>query len=164
MRMRLMSRSCLWAIVALLAFLALPTAHAQPATRQISYNGVTFTYDTSLATSVVTRVVPEQIAGPNGEGWWTSHPEHLEFIFKGSNAPGGTGWDPTIYVFPVRSSYTYLNPGEKHDLWLGMMSATRDLVEQKRILDPYHNLQIQQSGGGSVEEIPFLGSPGAGTR
>ena len=156
MRMRLMSLSCLWAIVALLAFIALPTAHAQPATNQVNYNGVTFSYDTSLATSVITRIVPEQIAGPNGEAWWTSHPEHLEFIFKGYNAPGDTGWDPAIYVFPVKGSYAYLNPDQKQDLWLDTMSATRDLVTQKRMLDPYHNLQIEQSGGGAVEAIPFL--------
>jgi hypothetical protein len=134
----------------------LSAAHAQSASlKRVSFHGITFSYDASLAGSVTAEIVPEQMADPSGTGSWMSHPEHIVFTFNGYAAPAHRYWEPAIYVFPIKSDYRYLNPGETHDVWLDTMDATRSLVAQKRQLDPYRYAEVATSGG-MIEQIPFL--------
>src|SRR4051812_22363623 len=97
-------------LLALLATMVSPSAWASTAigpdadtraqsSKQVSYKGVSFTYDGSLASSVLARTVPEQKEGPDVP-YWMAGPEHLKFEFKGFTR---SGFDPAVYVFPVRS-------------------------------------------------------------
>ncbi len=152
MHTRPTSLICFLVSIAILMLAFIPTAPAQAATKkQVNYNGVTFSYDTSLAGSVTAETVPEQIADPNTSGWWESHPEYIKFTFSGFPT-SNRYWEPAVYVFPIKSSYQYLNPGQDHDLWRGMMDSTQTIVSQKHKLDPYGYATVSSP----IEQVPFL--------
>jgi hypothetical protein len=117
------------------------TAHA-------SYAGISFEYDTSLASAVTARTIPAERAGPQTPSWLL-HPEYVEFEFTGYPAVGD--WEPTISIYPVKSSYRELYlPEEPVDFWANGVDALRSLLRQKpdlgRSVDP-------RSGN---QALPFL--------
>jgi hypothetical protein len=139
--------------ICFLALLSSTPAHAATK-KQVSYNGVSFSYDASLASSVTAETVPEQIGDRTGSGWWLTHPQHVKFTFNNFAATNPI-WEPTIYIYPIKSSYQYLTPGWNNDLWLDAMNSTHSLVAQKQQLDPYRYADVANSGG-APKTIPFL--------
>ncbi len=121
--------------------------------RYVSFEGVSFIYDGLLARDVIATSVSERRAAPD-EASWTAYPQHtlFEFInFRGSSA---TSLNPAIYIFPVRSSYTSLTPGETTDLWLPGISALRSILASR----PDLRSAIEQSmpSNGSPPDLPYL--------
>src|SRR5437868_11174998 len=117
-------------LVAILAFFSPSSSSADTvqaaSQKHVSYNGISFDYDASLAANVTVQTVPEQRAGPD-TAWWMAHPEYTLFKFSGFPATGI--WDPAISVFPVKSSYKYLNPpDEPVDIWRNGVDALRSLL------------------------------------
>jgi hypothetical protein len=115
----------------------------------VSYEGVCFTYNASLASSVVAETVPEQKEGPDVP-YWMAGPEHLKFEFKGFTR---AGVDPAIFVFPVRSKYVDLDPNDTHatDTWLNGVNHLRDVLSKKTALP-----RPSWREGSSVGSAPFL--------
>src|SRR5438477_1490156 len=98
-------------------------------TRRVSFNGISFTYDNSLASDVATSVVPEDKGDANSACWYT-HPDETVFEFKDFAYSTGRAW-ASIYVFPVNSDYRCLNPSETIDYWGREVAALRDLLARR---------------------------------
>jgi hypothetical protein len=79
-----------------------PPTEAAPDTGGMSgvnYEGIAFTYPSSLATEVRAETVPrEEVAGD--APFWASAPEHVTFTFEGYPADDPIH-TPTIYVYPA---------------------------------------------------------------
>jgi hypothetical protein len=71
----------------------------------VSYQGVSFSYDDNLATSVTPEMVPEQVDAAV-EPWNT--PEYVQFTFNGYPLPDAFH-TPRIMVFPT-DAYNAINP------------------------------------------------------
>lgn len=142
MRIRIMGIAGLLGIALLAApQIGSPGASAQSqgttgAKKQVSYNGVSFTYDTSLAGSVSASTQPAFIIKEDS-GYWLAHPEQVTFEFKNFAYATSQMASATIYVFPIKSSYRYLNPAEPQDLWLPRIDQLRTLLSQRpKLTDP----------------------------
>jgi LPXTG-motif cell wall-anchored protein len=98
--------------------------------RDVSFNGVTFTYDASLAGSVVPKLVPETIATPN-MAYWMAQPQHIEFNFTDFHGSNTQPLPSTIYVFPVRSDYRSLTPGDNRDFWLQTVQTLHGILSSQ---------------------------------
>ena len=74
-----------------------PGSAAAQGVGQATYDGVTFNYDTSLATNVRGQTVGSNV----GQGGLISEarPEHISFTFDGYSTPGV--WTPQIRVIPL---------------------------------------------------------------
>src|SRR5436309_2809538 len=103
-------------LTAFLASAAIPSAAAPlgraagsqaQSTRQVSYNGIRFTYGSSLASQVVAGVVTEQ-KGDSNSAFWETHPDETVFAFRDFTYSTSTMMPATIYVFPAKSDYAYL--------------------------------------------------------
>jgi hypothetical protein len=105
-----------------------PTPAFEP---DISFQGVSFSYDDSLATSVTPETVPEE-AEAGIDSWNT--PDYIQFIFNGYPLPDAFH-TPRIMVFPV-DAYNAINP------------TAGDSIYQLN--------QLLQSQPENPEEIPFL--------
>ncbi len=144
MEVRSISFAGVLAIVALLLFpwdgsAVLSAAHqlsspqqAQGVKKQVSYNGISFAYDPSLARGVTAHTLPE-LKGDANSADWEIHPEEVTFEFRDFAFATTQIAPATIYVFPVKSSYRILNPQDPHsqDLWLHEVSTLRALVTQR---------------------------------
>lgn len=129
MRIRLLGQLVLASAVVLMALAGSRMGIAQAdAKRYVSYGGVSFTYDGSLATNVVGQTVAEGKVGPEGF-WWEAMPRLTMFEFRGF--AGVSVLKPAIYVIPVRSSYKSLYPGQNIDPWASGISDMRTLLTQK---------------------------------
>jgi hypothetical protein len=79
--------------------MTLPTATPEPTTTpapDVSYEGVSFSYDPSLAADVTAQTIPavdEMEGGPTGPV-----PQHIQFTFEGYPLPDGSA---TLFVYPV---------------------------------------------------------------
>jgi hypothetical protein len=150
MKSRLLALCGLTLLFASLALTGIgATASPVGTTKQVSYEGISFAYDSSLVTSVVARTVPELSSAPNVPDW-TTHPEYVKFEFKDFARPG---FDPAIFVFPVLSKYVELDPSDPHatDPWLNGVNALRDILAQKPIWP-----QAQWLPGSALYSAPFL--------
>ena len=105
-----------------------PTPAIEP---DISFQGVSFSYDDSLATSISPETVPEE-AEAGIDSWNT--PNHIQFIFNGYPLPD-TFHTPRIMVFPV-DAYNAINP------------TAGEIIYQLQ--------QLLQSQPENPEDIPFL--------
>lgn len=75
-------------------------ASAAGGTSGVNYEGIAFTYPSSLAADVLAETVPrEQVEGDEGP-FWASAPEHVMFTFEGY-AVDGSIHTPAIYVYPA---------------------------------------------------------------
>jgi hypothetical protein len=97
----------------------------------ISYQGISFSYDDTLAASVTPETVPAQ-EDAEVEPW--NIPEYVEFTFSGYILPN-TFHTPRIMVFSV-DAYNAINP------------TAGDIIYQLQ--------QLLQSQPENPEEIPFL--------
>lgn len=96
------------------------------AQKQVSFIGVSFSYSSSLGAGVTTRVEPEL-----KNNSWLSHPEQVVFEFQGFHSLAQDTVTPTIYVFPVKSSYKYLYPDESVDFWLNGVKGLQAALSHK---------------------------------
>jgi hypothetical protein len=119
------------------------------AAKHASYQGISFDYDAALAASVTAQTVPEQRGDANTASWLT-HPEHVVFTFNGFQATNRMELGPAIYVFPVKSSYRYLNPDDPTDFWLNGIRALESLLARRPDLSKPSDRQHQSFA------IPFL--------
>jgi hypothetical protein len=79
---------------------AVPAKPTQTPTPDVSFNGITFSYDHSLASGVKPTIVPAN--PPTSDGpWWGSNPEYVQFDFEGYILQD-TFHKPQIMVFPVK--------------------------------------------------------------
>jgi hypothetical protein len=131
-------------------------ASASPSrsSKPVSYNGISFSYDSSLAREVAAGVVPEQ-KGDSNTPYWTTHPDEVIFEFKDFAYSTGEMMPARIYVFPVSSDYRYLNPSETIDFWGREVASLRSLLAQRPKLTGLTTAQ-----GESL--IPFLPPINAG--
>ncbi len=102
-----------------------------PPEPDVSFQGISFSYDDTLATSVAPEIVPEQMDAAI-ESWNT--PVHTQFTFNGYPLPD-TFHTPRIMVFPA-DAYNAVNP------------TAGDIIYQLN--------QLLQSQPENPEEIPFL--------
>jgi hypothetical protein len=98
--------------------------------RSVDFGGVSFNYDASLAGGVEAKLVPETIEGGNTP-FWMAMPQHIEFTFTGLRGSSDRTMQPTIYVFPVLSDYTYLVPDVSHDVWLPSITQLQNLISNQ---------------------------------
>jgi hypothetical protein len=144
MRIRVPALLCSIVLLSLVLASFGPPARAQTGTkRQVSYQGVSFTYDTSLAAQLFPRTLPVRVAEPN-ESLWSAHPELILFDFTGSGL--GLDLNPLILIFPVRESYSSLDPDDPADPWGIKGSTLPTLIAQKPDL---HSPNIQRT-------LPYL--------
>jgi putative hemolysin len=64
----------------------------------VAYDGISFSYDDSLAAGVTPEIVPA--VGPEGVGFWEVAPEHIRFSFDGY-VLSETFHEPRLLVYPV---------------------------------------------------------------
>src|SRR4051794_8082117 len=114
----------LFAAIVLLLFPSVaPVSHAQQDVKHdADFAGITFTFGDSIASGVQGQVVPEQRSGPEA-AFWMAHPQYAMFKLTGYKA--AQSFEPVLYVFPVKSSYMYLYPGEVRDFWLDSVNDLR---------------------------------------
>ena len=77
-----------------------------PSSPSVDFNGITFSYDPSIAQGVTTSVIP---AVPAGEGAPFDMAPQTEQIGFTNYATGGKFHDPRIMIYPV-NEYKTLNP------------------------------------------------------
>jgi hypothetical protein len=150
MKNRLLALGGLVLILALLALTGAGAIASQAdAKKQVSYEGISFTYDASLATSVTAQTVSEQ-KQTQGVADWQTHPEHVKFEFRGF---ARSGFDPAIFIFPVRGKYVELDPGDPHatDPWLNRVVALQDILARKPVWSKPRWLS-----GSALYSPPFL--------
>ncbi len=128
--------------------------------RDAGFDGVSFRYDASLAGGVVPKMVPETIES-DGSAPWAAQPRHIEFDFTDFHGSGMQSLPATIYVFPVRSSYTALTPPEKHDFWLPEVQSLKSLLTTQ----PDLHAVVEQSSTSPNQPpwLPYLPPINAGT-
>ena len=127
-------------LLPLLAITVLPSVAAplggvgsspSKSSKQVSYNGISFSYDISLASKVIATVVPE-LRGDSNTAFWTTHPDEVVFEFKDFAYSTSALIPARIYVFPVKSDYRYLNsPPETIDFWGRQVDSLRDLLARR---------------------------------
>lgn len=71
----------------------------------VIYEGISFSYDDTLASEVVAEIIP---AVGEGSHEWEITPKHIQFTFTGYVLPD-TYHEPCIYVYPV-SDFEAANP------------------------------------------------------
>lgn len=72
----------------------------------VQYEGISFSYERSLATNVLAETIPAEEPSPEGP-YWEGAPEHVQFSFEGYPLQD-TFHRPQIYVYPV-GAYEQLN-------------------------------------------------------
>jgi LPXTG-motif cell wall-anchored protein len=154
MKILLFSRAGLFLVAAALMFASNEAVMAQTGgMRDASFDGVSFRYDASLAGGVVGKMVPETIASGD-TFWWIAQPQHIEVSFTDFHGSSDQWFPPTIYIFPVRSSYTSLTPSEKQDLWLPRIQRLQEMLSKQP--DPRSVVdQMTQSQGSLTEMSPL---------
>lgn len=110
-----------------------PTTESSEPTPEpdVSYQGVSFSYDGSLASSITSETIPAE--GDAAIDPWAT-PEHFQFTLDGYPL-SGTFHQPRIMVFPVEA-YKAINP------------TTGETIDQLQ--------QLLASNPASPETIPFL--------
>jgi hypothetical protein len=121
--------------------------------RNVDFDGVSFSYDASLAGGVESTVVPEAVV-TGGSGTWLASPQHIEFNFTDFHGSSAKWQTPTISIFPVRSDYTSLTPDEKQDLWLPRIQALQQVLSTHP--DPQTMIQQMTISQGSPPEMGYL--------
>jgi hypothetical protein len=73
----------------------------QPAVEapDVIYEGISFSYDDTIATNVITETIPEN-QGDEYSPYWDVYPEHYVFTFEGYILPD-TFHSPKIFVYPI---------------------------------------------------------------
>jgi hypothetical protein len=85
-----------------------PTAEPiQPTGDSVSYEGVSFTLDPSVASGASGQVVPENPSSADGP-YWDVNPQYVKISLNGYPLTG-TFWSPVIAVYPV-ADYRRLSP------------------------------------------------------
>src|SRR3954468_9724400 len=79
MRLRSLVYLGLSILVSSLMMTSNQAAIAQIGVRHVSFDGVSFTYDVSLAGGVVSKLVRENVVTDSGA--WLAQPQHIEFKF-----------------------------------------------------------------------------------
>jgi putative hemolysin len=74
-------------------------------TPDVVFEGISFSYDNSLASAWTAEIVPATTDMPD----WGTSPEHIEFLFEGYVLPN-TFHEPRIYIYPI-ADYIAVNPG-----------------------------------------------------
>lgn len=83
-----------------------PVLGGSPDSIPVSYDGISFAYDTSLADEVIPETVPAQ--DEEGGPFWAASPQHTKFSFEGYVLPD-TLHAPQILVYPVEA-YEAISP------------------------------------------------------
>lgn len=150
MRVRLLVALNLFVALVLLAQpLVGRTAEAQAGTKkQVSYRGISFTFDASLASSVLPMSVAEQVKGWAEVPDWQQHPEHVKFEFVGFPSP--VQWDSAIYIFPVQRIQERAGP---NDVWLMRVTDLRSVLSQRPV---WQKPTWRVGGNLGPQPIPFL--------
>lgn len=100
-----------------------PTENPSPTPEpDVSFNGISFSYDKSLASGVETAVVPASIV-PDG-AVFENYPEFTQFKFKGYVLQDKF-FDPTLEVYPVEKYAQISEPAAK------IISEFQDLMTRK---------------------------------
>jgi hypothetical protein len=140
-----------------LQFMLLFAGHGTPAyasdDRSVSFEGVSFTYDASIARDVVATSKPEQPV-PGDGGTWMARPAHIRFAFV--DYKGGTQFSPQpeMLVFPIRGDYKSLAPDDTLDMWLPRVQALQSLLAQKP--DLRAEIEGQLATQGRSPSLPYL--------
>jgi hypothetical protein len=144
-------------VIGALQFMLLFAGNGTPAhatdDRSVSFEGITFTYDASIASDVVATSKPEQPV-PGGSGTWLARPAHIRFAFV--DYKGGTQFSPQpeMLVFPIRADYKSLAPDDKLDMWLPRVQALQSLLAQKP--DLRAEIEGQLATQGRSPSLPYL--------
>jgi hypothetical protein len=102
--------------------------------KRVNYNGISFTYDTSLASDVTASVIPEDKGGTD-EPCWSTHPDEVVFKFHNFAFATERMMAATIYVVPINSDYQCTNPLETIDFWGREMVALQDILARRPSLE-----------------------------
>lgn len=87
----------------------LPTAEPSASLPAVDFEGVHFTYDPALASSVKPEVVEEQVGTDDGP-YWEKMPRHVRFSFEGYPREGETFHQAEIMVYPA-DDFARINEG-----------------------------------------------------
>lgn len=112
-------------------------AKPQPADECNRYDFAPIGYSASktLGHTVTSEFVPESIVTTDS-GVWLAHPCLEKHQFSGYPYPSEFGLGPTIYFYPLKDSYAYLNPADPIDHWSGEVEALRAALKDRPMWQP----------------------------
>lgn len=79
-----------------------PTAPTAPSGAKVNYQGVSFTYDLSLAQSVSAKIVQAERGEPGYGGWIGPAPEYYQFDFERYQM-ADTFHKPQVLIYPIQA-------------------------------------------------------------